>query len=265
MISLTRSRFRPGTRRRASGTKLRTTRTPRRRRSRPAGTAASARRRRRRAPGSRRTRTRSASAGTPRNGGGRSPRKLRLELGDLGAREGRGHGLLRPLEEQVRDLDLLGTCTEARERVDEPLQLVSSARRSRPALARRAGSTCSRRRARGRPRGDTCRGSRAGARRRARRRSAAPWRHRRGRPLGARAPTRSTPRPGSGSARPPRRSRAGTQRGRALPAGRQRRRREVDVLEHRVHGAADLRPRQTPRRPTGATSSERMPATRSAK
>ena len=52
---------------------MRTTRTPRRRRSRPAGTAAAAPRRRCRAPGSRRTRTRSASAGTPRNGGGRSP------------------------------------------------------------------------------------------------------------------------------------------------------------------------------------------------
>ena len=113
-----------------------------------------ARRRRRRAPGSPRRRTRSASAGTRRRGcdaiaaessassSGTSSRRNVVETGA----SGRSRNV-------VDDLDLVGAGAEARERVDEPLEPVVRARRSPSGVAlgeRR--SSCSRRRARARPR-----------------------------------------------------------------------------------------------------------------
>src|SRR6266540_3798358 len=50
--------------------------------------------------------------------------ELRFERVDVGAREGRGNDGVRPFEEVVDDLDLVGAGPEARERVDEPLQAV---------------------------------------------------------------------------------------------------------------------------------------------
>ena len=70
----------------------------------------------------------------PRDRGG----QLGLELGHVGAREDGLHRRVRPLEEVVDDLDLLGAGAEARERVDEPLQPVVLPRRSPPATPRRA-------------------------------------------------------------------------------------------------------------------------------
>ena len=69
-------------------------------------------------------RTRSAAAGTRRRGFARSLPKLCFEGRHLIVRERRRDDGIRALEEVVDDLDLLRTGTEARERVDEPLQAV---------------------------------------------------------------------------------------------------------------------------------------------
>ena len=152
-------------------------------------------------------------------------RELRLERGHVGAREGRRDDGVRPLEEVVDDLDLLRPGAEARERVDEPLQpVVGLDDLLRRALGERVRLVVEDERARAR-RGGGRPAVRAGGRRRARTRTAAPAARLRARRSAARAsePQYDATKPRSASA--PRRSRPDTRRAPARrPAARAPRR-----------------------------------------